>query len=76
MPDIRPAEIQDPVFRTVKQFCGENPAFPEGGVRWQIFNENINGLKESGAIARLGRRVYINVPLYFSWITNQQNHVA
>ncbi|MEW8074145.1 MAG: hypothetical protein AB2826_27435 [Candidatus Thiodiazotropha sp.] len=55
-------------YRTVKQFIKENPAFSEGGVRWEIFNEETNGLKESGAILRKGRRVFINVPRYFQWI--------
>lgn len=76
MSDIQAAEPQAPVLRTVQQFCGENLAFTEGGIRWQIFNEDTNGLRESGAIVRVGRRVYINVPLYFSWITSQQNHLT
>ena len=39
-----------------------------GGLRWQIFNENNNGLAESGAIVRNGRAVYIDEDRYFEWL--------
>lgn len=39
-----------------------------GGLRWQIFNEQTNGLSESGAIVRNGRAVYIDEDLYFEWL--------
>lgn len=55
-------------YRTVKQFIEENPAFSEGGVRWQVFNEDANGLKASGAILRNGRKVLIHVPRYYKWL--------
>lgn len=63
-------------FKTVKQFCVENPAFAIGGVRWQIFNENNNGLAESGAICRLGRKVLIDEDKYFEWVTSQNKKVG
>lgn len=55
-------------FRTVKQFTEENPAFTEGGIRFEIFNEETNGLKKAGAIVRNGRKVLIHVPRYFRWL--------
>lgn len=30
---------------TVRQFADRQPAFPEAGLRWLIFNEDTNGLK-------------------------------
>ena len=39
-----------------------------GGLRWQIFNENKNGLAESGAIVRNGRAVYIDEDRYWEWL--------
>lgn len=51
---------------TVKQFCSRHPAFTEGGLRWEIFHENTNGLKESGAILRNGRKVLIHEERYFA----------
>ena len=61
---------------TVKQFCVRNPAFTEGGVRWQIFNEETNGLAESGAIIRMGRRVLIDEDRFFDWLDRQNTRVA
>ena len=63
-------------FKTVKQFCHDNPAFSEGGVRWQIFNENTNGLKESGAIVRMGRKVLIDEDKFHEWLVIQDQGVA
>lgn len=64
-----------PNLKTVKQFCQENPAFAVGGVRWQIFNEQTNGLAQSGAIIRIGRKVLVDEDKYFKWIV-AQNEVA
>ena len=61
-----------PSLLTVKQFVNKHPAFTEGGIRFQIFNEKTNGLKESGAIVRNGRRVLINEEKYFAWLEAQQ----
>ncbi len=61
-----------PIYSTVKQFCERHPAFTEGGLRFQIFNEKTNGLKESGAIVRMGRKVLINEEKYFQWLESQQ----
>ena len=62
-------------LKTVTQFCVDNPAFPEGGVRWQIFNEKQNGLAESGAVIRMGRRVLIDEDKWLAWVV-AQNGVA
>ena len=63
-------------LKTVTQFSEENPAFPIGGLRWQIFNEDTNGLKAAGAIVRIGRKVLINVDRYFDWIDSQQEQLS
>jgi hypothetical protein len=57
-----------PALFTVKQFTSKHPGFPEGGLRHQIFHENTNGLRASGAIVRVGRKVLINEEKYFDWI--------
>ena len=64
---------QSQSYLTVQQFSEKFPAFPHGGLRWQIFNEEINGLKKSGAILRIGRKILINVDKYFDWIESQQH---
>ena len=63
--------MSQPVLFTVKQFAEQNPAFSIGGLRWQIFNEKTNGLKEAKAIIRVGRKVLIDTDRYFDWIYNQ-----
>ena len=54
---------------TVKQMAQMIPAYQgkPGAIRWQVFNAATNGLKESGAIIRHGRRVLIDVDKYFEW---------
>jgi len=61
---IQPAWI----FSTIQQFVTRHPAFTVGGLRHQIFHEKTNGLKESGAIVRNGRRVLIRESKYFFWL--------
>jgi len=55
-------------YQTIKQFCQRNPAFTAGGVRHNIFYEETNGLKESGAIVRNGGRILIHEERFFEWI--------
>lgn len=56
---------------TVPQFSQKHPAFPEGGLRWQIFNSKTNGLDQAGAILRVGRKVLIDEDRYFAWVDRQ-----
>ena len=65
----------DRIFDTVPQFTKAEPAFTEGGTRWLIFNERKNGLKESGAIIRVGGKVLIHRKRFFKWM-DAQNGVA
>ena len=53
---------------TIKQFAEKHPAFPEGGLRWRIFHERTNGLKDAGAILRNGNRVLIYEERFFAWL--------
>jgi hypothetical protein len=62
-------------LKTVKQFSIDNPAFSEASIRWQVFNEGSNGLKESGAIVRMGRRVLVDEDRWFQWL-DSQNGIA
>lgn len=59
-------------LNTVAQFCEKNPWETPGGLRFKIYNAKENGLQESGAIVRIGRKVLINPPKYFSWIESLQ----
>lgn len=60
-----------PNLFTVKQLCAKHPALAVGGVRFHIFNEDTNGLRESGAIVRIGRKVTVDEEKYFEWLLSQ-----
>lgn len=55
-------------YLTPKQFSKKHQAFPVGGLRGLIFNENINGLSDTGAIVRVGRKVLIDEEKFFDWV--------
>jgi hypothetical protein len=57
-----------PTLSTVNQFISKHKAFKEGGMRALIFNETTNGLKDAGAIVRVGRKVLINEEVFFAWV--------
>jgi hypothetical protein len=63
---------QVPNLQTIPQFAESNPAFSIGGLRWLIFNEDKNGLKEAKAIIRIGRKVLIDSNRFFEWIYNKK----
>lgn len=65
-----------PILSTVKQFPTKHPAFTTGGLRSLIFNESTNGLAQSGAIVRIGRKVLIDETKFFTWIEAQNKAVV
>jgi len=52
----------------VPQLAQRQPALTVGGIRGWIFNEETNGLKESGAIIRIGKKLMINEEKFLAWI--------
>ena len=60
-----------PTLSTIKQFSQRHPAFPEGGLRYRIFHSGTNGLSDSGAIIRNGRRVLIDEERFFEWLRDR-----
>lgn len=64
------------IYLTVQQLVKKHQAFTTGGVRSLIFNEATNGLKASGAIVRIGRKVLIDETKFFAWVESQNNGVA
>jgi hypothetical protein len=63
--------MTDQIYLTVNQFIAKQPALTTGGIRALIFNEHKNGLAESGAILRIGRKVLINEIRWWSWVESQ-----
>ena len=64
------------MYLTVQQFCDIHKAFKIGGVRSIIFNEHKNGLAESGAIVRIGRKVLVDQNKFFDWIQSQNRKIG
>jgi len=50
---------------TVKEMQERQPGI---ALRWAIFNEGFNGLADSGAVVRVGRRVLIDPVLFDQWM--------
>lgn len=63
--------MSNPIYSTVTQFCEQYPAFKPGGVRGLIFNESVNGLKASGAVVRIGRKILIDNSKWMAWVASQ-----
>lgn len=74
--------MQTNQVKTVTQFCNDNTAFTQAAMRALIFKAEPrtthegtkpgNGLIESGAIIRIGRRVLIDEAKFFEWVRQQQ----
>ena len=58
----------------VKQFIEQHSWCREGGLRRQIFNAEENGLRDVGAIVRIGRKVLLDEAKYFDRVQSQQKH--
>ena len=68
-------------YKTVNQFSFDNPCFTTSSLRNLIFKAHKrqssngvipgNGLLETGAIIRIGRKVLINGAKFFDWIESQ-----
>jgi len=67
-----------PNLETVKTLAEKHPGvIREGGLRWEIFNKDINGLAESQAIIKHGGKILIDADRYFDWLsTPTQNENA
>jgi hypothetical protein len=57
-------------LRTVAQHASSGP-FTEAQIRWWLFNANSNGMKEAGAVIRIGRRIYIDEDGFERWLSAQ-----
>lgn len=58
----------------VEQLSQEIPAFTQASIRWLIFRAKENGLEDSGAIIRLGRRVLIDQEKFVDWVRAHGAH--
>lgn len=62
-------------FRDVKTITGlaEEPECPftSSQIHWLIRNRNYNGLSESGAVIKIGRKVFLHKPRFIEWCLRQ-----
>lgn len=63
-----------PSLLTVEQLATKHPAFKVGGLRWHIFHEDSNGLRESGAVVRLGRKVMLDEAKFLAWVCSNPSN--
>ena len=62
----------NPNLDTVRTLAQKYPdVITEGGLRWEIFNKDKNGLSKSGAILKRGRKILIDRDRYFDWLYTQ-----
>ncbi len=66
------APVERKLF-TVQQFSERHPFATQGALRFQIFHRKENGLEESGALIRVGRKILIDEEKYFQWMDDQQD---
>lgn len=60
---------------TIHQFHDKHPCFPEGGLRWLVFNEEENGMAEAEVIVRIGRKVLLDEERFFSWLDSKNRRL-
>lgn len=62
-------------YLTLDQFSAKHPAFPIGGLRHKVFHAKTNGLEDSGAIIRNGRRLILHERRFFRWLEGQEPEI-
>lgn len=51
-----------------RQFSARHPGFTMGGLRHVLFRRATNGLAESGAVLKCGRKLLIHEARFLAWI--------
>ena len=66
-----PAAIPTPsrVLLTPRQLAAQQPGLTIGGIRWDLFNRDKNGLAQSGAVLNRGRNLLIDPERYLQWLS-------
>ena len=63
--------MEIPNYLTTKQFCAKHQAFAIGGIKELLSEQYTNGLFESKAIVRIGRKLLIDEQMFFEWVKSQ-----
>jgi hypothetical protein len=67
-----PPEANSQTLFTVKGLAKVEPALPVGGIRDDLFHRHNNGLAESGAVIRRGRRILLHRDRYLAWLMTRR----
>lgn len=54
---------------SIPQLAEKHKALTEGSIRWRIFNAKQNGLEQSGAILRNGKRIFLDEDKFMNWLS-------
>jgi hypothetical protein len=60
-----------PTLYTVRDLARVEPALTVGGLRDDLFHRTTNGLQQSGAVIRRGRRLLIHRETYMQWLMSR-----
>ena len=71
-----PLPVPTRTFLTVKQLARQQPALTEGGIRWDLFNRQTNGLAQSGAVIQKGRKLLLDPERYLAWLASPRPTAA
>lgn len=53
---------------TVEELAKKHPKLTIGGIRWWLFNRDRNGLKDSGAVIKMARKLFIDETKFIDWL--------
>ena len=58
---------------TVAELANEYPnLFTQKQLEWLVKSRKTNGLEETGAVLKVGRRLYLKRTIFFVWILSQR----
>lgn len=68
-------EVEFPTLLSPAQLTERMPVFTLAGLRHVIFHARDNGLAESGALLKCGRKLLIRPDRFLAWL-DARNHIA
>jgi|GEM_PF-6608993 len=66
------APCPTPTLYTVRDLARAEPALTVGGIRDDLFHRETNGLGDSGAVIRRGRRILLDRVRYLDWLRSRR----
>lgn len=58
----------------INSFVDKYPQFSIEQIRWAITRRKTNGLEQTESIFKMGKRWYLNVPVFTEWMMFGQNN--